>query len=321
MLVIPSRDVSEHRDFLKPSLSAAFAAQGVRVVKEGKRAITTLGKLDMVDMPDRLTFALSKSYLDQAAADRTIAAILLPPAVASAGQESARDDWWVLEHASPLHGFWDLHHALLGTDFYPQRSGAPEIHPSAIVSPDAVVEDGVRVGAGSRVEPFAVLKRGTVLGERVTVGPHCVVGKDGFEKLKVDGVYRHMEHAGGVILEDDVVLHSSVHVDRAIWGNTVIGRGTQIDNMCHVGHGCVLGANNLLAPGVILGGVLKVGDDNFFGMNCTVKQNIRIGSRCRLAMGSVILQPLGDGVKIVVAPSMSDAEFLNSLRAQRRRSS
>lgn len=302
---------------LPPDLVAAFAALGFRVARAGTRAVTTLGKLDMVDQPNRLTFALGASFVALAAADPTIAAILVPPSLTDAAL--ARADWSVLEHEAPLRGFWDLHHALLGTDFYPQRRGAAEIDPSAVVSPQAIVEDGVRIGPGARVEPFAIIKRNTVVGARVTIGPHCVVGKDGFEKLKVDGVYRHMAHAGGVLLEDDVVLHSSVHIDRAIWGNTVIGRGTHIDNMCHVGHGCVLGANNLLAPGVILGGVFKAGDDNFFGMNCTVKQNIRIGSRNRLAMGSVVTNGLGDGVKIIVPPSMTDAEMLANLRAQRRR--
>lgn len=300
---------------------AACERQHVRVHRRSDRRVATLGKLDMFDQADRVTFVMSQMYVDLASKDPSIAGIIVPPALVAAATAVPRDDWWVVEHEAPMRGFWDLHHELLKTGFYPQRSGAPEIHPTAVVSAQAVIEDGVRIGASSRVEPFAVVKRGTVIGERVVVGPHCVVGKDGFEKVKIDGVYRHMQHAGGVILEDDVVLHSAVHIDRAIWGNTIIGRGTQIDNMCHVGHGCVLGENNLLAPGVILGGVFKAGDDNFFGMNCTVKQNIRIGSKCRLAMGCVVLQSQGDGVKIVVSPSMTDAELLNRLRAERRKSS
>jgi UDP-3-O-[3-hydroxymyristoyl] glucosamine N-acyltransferase len=300
-------------------LQEAIERRGIRVARRGERAVATLGKLDMAHLPDRLAFSLRENFVDQASREAGIAALVVPPALVGRAAE-ARPDWWVLAHPEPLRAFWELHLDLLrNTDFYGVAGGPAQVDSTARVSSAAIVEDGVIVGPGCVVEPFAVLHRGVVLGARVRIGSHCVIGRDGFESTKQDGLVRHIDHAGGVEIADDVDLHAAVHVDRAIWGKTTIGRGTQIDNMSHVAHACRLGENNVLAAAVIVGGVVRVGNDNFFGMNCTIKQNISIGSRCRIAMGSAILTSLGDDVKIVMEPALTDRDLLAKMRAEARR--
>jgi UDP-3-O-[3-hydroxymyristoyl] glucosamine N-acyltransferase len=295
-------------------LKAALERNNVRVERQTERKIATPGKLDMAYLDDRLTFVTKEMFLAQAVREPGISALIVPPALAAAAAQ-ARPDWWVLVHEDPLRAFWRVHlHLVRETPFY----GRPEhrIDPSARVDPRAVVHEGVTIGPNCSVEAFAVLYPGTVLGARVTIGNHSVIGREGFESLKLDDVQRHIDHAGGVVIGDDVGIMSGVHVDRAIWGMTKIGRGTQIDNMSHVAHGCVLGENNVLAAAVIIGGVVKVGSDNFFGMNCTIKHNISIGSRCRIAMGAAILQSIADETKIMMMPAMTDRDLLAKMRAE-----
>jgi UDP-3-O-[3-hydroxymyristoyl] glucosamine N-acyltransferase len=298
-----------------PISETAIVSASARVAHRGERKIATLGKLDMSLVLDRLTFASDEAFFGLAEADATIAGIIVPPALVS--RAMLRRDWWVFEHAKPLTAFWHIHLELVRTAFYAGAHGAPRVDPSANVSPHAVIEDGVVIGPDCTIEPFAVLKRGTTLGHSVRIGSHSVLGRDGFERIEVDGRSMHVPHTGSVTIADRVEIHAGVHVDRALWGETVVGEGTQIDNLCHVGHACRLGRDNLLAAGTILGGVLKVGDANFFGMNCTVKQNLTIGSRCRIPMGAIVLSNLPDDTKLVVLPSMTDQEYLASLRRRR----
>jgi acyl-[acyl carrier protein]--UDP-N-acetylglucosamine O-acyltransferase len=301
---------------VNPILENAIASASARVAHRGERNIATLGKLDMHFVPDRLTFAAEEAFVRQGATDPGIAGIIVPPALASACANE-RIDWWVFEHQRPLAAFWQIHLELVRADFYAGRRGAPQVDPSANVSTHAIIEEGVVIGADCTIEPFAVLKSGTSLGRNVRIGSHSVLGRDGFERIEVQGRSVHVPHTGGVTIEDDVEIHAGSHIDRALWGETRIGGGTQIDNLCHVGHACRLGRDNLLAAGTILGGVLKVGDANFFGMNCTVKQNLTIGSRCRIAMGAVVLNDLPDDTKLIVVGSMTDREYLTSLRSRR----
>lgn len=295
-------------------LKAALDRQNVRVERMTERKIATPGKLDMANLDDRLTFVTKELFLGQAVRERGISALIVPPALAAAAA-AARPDWWVLVHEDPLRAFWRVHlHLVRETDFYGRP--ASNIHPSARVDSRAVIHEGVTIGPECSVEAFAVLYPGTVLGSRVTIGNHSVIGREGFESMKLDDVQRHIDHAGGVVIGDDVGIMSGVHVDRAIWGVTKIGRGTQIDNMSHVAHGCVLGDNNVLAAAVIIGGVVKVGADNFFGMNCTIKHNISIGSRCRIAMGAAVTNSLPDDTKIMMLPALTDRDVLAKMRAE-----
>lgn len=298
-------------------LSAALERQNIRVERKTERRIATLGKLDMAYLDDRLTFVLKEPFLAQAAREKGISALIVPPALA-ADASKIRDDWWVLVHEDPYRAFWRAHLQLVReTSFYELPAGS--IHPSAKVDPRAIVHDRVTIGPDCSVEAFAVLYPGTVLGARVQIGNHTIVGREGFESAKLDDLQRHLDHAGGVEIADDVVIQSGVHIDRAIWGMTKIGRGTQIDNLSHVAHACTLGENNVLAAGVIIGGVVKIGSDNFFGMNCTIKHNISIGSRCRIAMGAAVLGSLEDDTKIVMPHAMTDRDFLAKMRAEARR--
>ena len=57
-----------------------------------------------------------------------------------------------------------------------------------------------------------------------------------------------------MVLEDDVEIGANATVDRATLGATVIGRGTKIDNLVMVGHGCRIGPGCLLAAQVGLAG-------------------------------------------------------------------
>lgn len=302
---------------MNETLMAALERQNIRIERKTERRVTTPGKLDMAWLDDRLTFVTKEMFLGQAERESGISALIVPPSLASTAAK-ARPDWWVLVHEDPLRAFWRLHlHLVRDTDFYGRP--AHGIHASARIDSRAVIHEGVTIGPDCSVEAYAVLHPGTVLGARVQIGNHTVIGRDGFESMKLDQVQRHIDHAGGVIIGDDVGIMSGAHVDRAIWGNTKLGRGTQIDNMSHVAHGCMLGDNNVLAAGVIIGGVVRVGSDNFFGMNCTVKHNITIGSRCRIAMGSAILQSIADDTKIMMMPAMTDRDLLAKMRAEHKR--
>jgi UDP-3-O-[3-hydroxymyristoyl] glucosamine N-acyltransferase len=296
-----------------PILEKAIASASARVAHRGERKIATLGKLDMHLVRDRLTFATNEAFIAQAAADAGISALIVPAVLISSAAKLRRD-WWVFEHEKPLTAFWQIHLELVRAGFYAAAHGAALVDPSANVSPRAVIEEGVVIGPDCSIEAFAVVKQGTILGRNVRVGSHSVLGRDGFERIELFGRSIHVPHTGSLTVADDVEIHSGAHIDRALWGDTFIGEGTQIDNLCHIGHGCRLGRANLLAAGTILGGVAKIGDENFFGMNCTVKQNVTIGSRCRIAMGAIVLGNLPDDTKVVVVPSMTDREYLASLR-------
>ena len=109
------------------------------------------------------------------------------------------------------------------------------LHPHVFVGPDC------RVGEGSVLHPHVVLRERVALGRRVIVHPGSVLGADGFGYVFDGQAHRKIPQVGRVVVEDDVEIGANVTVDRATLGETVIGRGTKIDNLVQIGHNTVVG--------------------------------------------------------------------------------
>jgi UDP-3-O-[3-hydroxymyristoyl] glucosamine N-acyltransferase len=166
----------------------------------------------------------------------------------------------------------------------------PDIHPSAVihqtaslgrgtvVGPCVVVEAGVTVGDGCVIMAGSVLEHGARLGERavihpnVTIGYGCelgdevvvhsgsVIGGEGFGFAQDrTGRSHRIPQTGRVVLEDRVRVGACNCIDRAAYGETRIGAGTKLDNLCHIAHNVTTGQDCLLTAGLIVAGSTRLG--------------------------------------------------------------
>ncbi len=164
------------------------------------------------------------------------------------------------------------------------------VHPTAVVSesaslgedvrigPYVVVADGVRLGGRVELHPHVtlypyvavgedtvihsgcVLREGTVVGARCILHPNVVLGSDGFGFGKSEsGSYEKIEQTGIVRIGDDVEIGAGSAVDRATFGETVVSRGSKIDNLVQIGHNSSIGENTVLCAQVGLAGSTVLG--------------------------------------------------------------
>ena len=137
----------------------------------------------------------------------------------------------------------------------------------------------------------------TIIGENVKIGPNCSIGYAGFEYSR-DGGNRLQptRHTGVVVIENNVEILANVAIARGLREDnpTIIGRHTKIDNLVHIAHSCVIGESNALVAGVAFGGNVSVGDYNFFGLNCTIKNGVTVGGYNLIGMGSVVIYNIPD---------------------------
>lgn len=163
-----------------------------------------------------------------------------------------------------------------------------KIHPSAVVDPRAeladdvevgplaVIEAGVRLGAGCVVRGHAHLVGSVVMGEGCEVGHGAVIGADpqdlGFDRRIPSGV---VVGSGNRFRE-----HVTIHRSTLEGGSTRIGNDNFLMVACHLGHDAVVGDGNILANGCLLGGHVHLGDGAFLGGGTGVHQFVRLGDRC-----------------------------------------
>lgn len=151
------------------------------------------------------------------------------------------------------------------------------IHQSAILEPNVVVGPESSIGAGSYIRANTYIGSHVHIGENVLIGPNSTIGGDAFYFKKSPQGYRKWTTGGRVIIKDNVEIGANCTLDKGVSGDTIIGRGSKLDNLVHIGHGVVLGKNCLLAGQVGISGKTILGDNVTLYGQVGVAQNLTIG--------------------------------------------
>src|SRR5579859_4289682 len=126
---------------------------------------------------------------------------------------------------------------------------------NAVLHPHAVIYEGVEIGDDFLAHSHAVVREFCRIGHRVILQNGVVVGGDGFGFAKrSDGTHFKIVQSGVTIIEDDVEIQSLTSVDRASVGETTVKRGSKIDSLVQVGHGCTVGEDNIICAQTGLAG-------------------------------------------------------------------
>jgi UDP-3-O-[3-hydroxymyristoyl] glucosamine N-acyltransferase len=182
----------------------------------------------------------------------------------------------------------------------------------------AVIGKGVVVGKECEVYPRVTMYPGTTLGDRVKVHAGAVLGSDGFGYVRdgKTGRYEKFPQIGTLHIGDDVEIGANTTLDRGALDATVIGRGTKIDNLVHVGHNVVLGDDVVLAAQVGISGSTVVGNGVVMGGQAGIGDHARIEDGVILGGQSGVLPKKvmrGKGVVFWGTPARPLREFLRQL--------
>jgi len=278
------------------------------------RAISPIEALE----PDCLTFAVSKPYLVKAEEGKA-AAIILPDSLAGQTKpylqapaprlvfsvllELTIEEPSLVQADTSQVRFKNRASVDLGNDViigdWCYIGENVKIGRGCRIYPQVFIDDNVVLGEGCVIYPRVTLFRRTTLGDKVIVHSGAVIGDDGFGYNQIPdpgrGRLLHVknEHAGGVLIEDNVEVGSQVCVDRGLAGITVIGAGTKIDNLAQIGHNVRIGQDCIVVHASIAGSA-KIGDRVFL-MGANVKDGIEIGDEALVLAGATVLSDIPAG--------------------------
>ena len=194
-----------------------------------------------------------------------------------------------------------LAYAQVAALLHPAPLPEPGIHPSTVVDPEASVGSGTQIGA------FCHIGKGANVGRNVIVAPGCIIcanvhigdqsvlhgnitiyagvkigkraiihagavlGSDGFGMARDGEGWRKIPQIGGVMIGDDVEIGANTTIDRGALDDTIIEDGVKLDNQIQIAHNVRIGAHSAFAGCVGVAG------------------SARIGRRCTIGGGSVVL--------------------------------
>jgi UDP-3-O-[3-hydroxymyristoyl] glucosamine N-acyltransferase len=196
------------------------------------------------------------------------------------------------------------------------------VHPYAVVADGATIGSrvtlypGVYVGGGSSIGddvilyPNVSIREGVSLGCRVIIHSGTVIGSDGFGFVTDGGQHHKIPQVGGVIIEDDVEIGANCAIDRATLGNTLIKKGTKLDNMVHVAHNVTIGENCLLAGQSGVAGSSTLGNYVVVGGKVAISDHLAIEDRVMIAGGSGVAHDVPSGQVIAGYPAIPIRDWL-----------
>jgi UDP-3-O-[3-hydroxymyristoyl] glucosamine N-acyltransferase len=185
--------------------------------------------------------------------------------------------------------------------FRPFEGATQPISPNASVSktsyiyPNVFIGNHVQVGERCTIYPNVTIMDHCVIGNDVVIQAGTVIGSDAFyynTNKNRESWYKRMLSCGRVVIEDDVEIGAGCTIDRGVSGDTVIGSGSRLDNMIHIGHDTVLGKNCLLAAQVGIAGAVEIGNGVIIWGQAGISKTLSIGDN------AVVLAQSGVGVTI-----------------------
>ena len=173
----------------------------------------------------------------------------------------------------------------------------------------------VVIGRDCSIYPGVVIREGCKIGDRVMIHPNSVIGSDGFGFLQIAGHNVKIPQVGRVIIEDDVEIGALCTINRAALDETVIGRGTKIDDHVHLAHGVKIGEDVIMCGQVGLAGGVTVGNQVMLGPRAGSVDHIVIGDKARLMGGTQAAKNLPGGKDYGGTPAMPVKQSLRQMMA------
>jgi len=308
---------------------------GAELVGDGSVEISDVGAVDQAD-ERTIAFVTDQKHISKLQTSRAAAVI-----VGKRIKDLAKPQLLVKDVNAALIEALSvfapkLKAAAEGIDPTAKIGQAVKIDKGVSIGPFTVLDDNVEIGTGSviasgcrigensklgkncRLDSNVVVYHNCCLGNNVVIQANSTIGSVGFGYYFIEGAHKLVPHNGGVVIEDFVEIGANCCVDRAKFGNTIIGAGTKIDNLVQIAHNVVIGKCCLIAGQVGISGSCKLGDGVVLAGQVGLVDNIEIGDGVMVGAQSGVYHSVAAGKKIFGSPTIDSKEALKIVGLTRR---
>jgi len=190
------------------------------------------------------------------------------------------------------------------------HSDTAVIGEGSFVYPNVFIGNHVSIGKNCLIHPNVTIMDHCIIGDNVVIQAGTVIGSNAFyynTKKNREVWYKKMPDCGRVVIEDDVEIGAGCTIDRGVSADTIIGKGTKLDNMIHIGHDTVIGKNCLIAAQVGIAGAATLEDGVTLWGQVGVSKTLTIGANAVVFAQSGVGGDL-EGNKVYFGSPVQDAK-------------
>ncbi|PMQ01849.1 MAG: UDP-3-O-(3-hydroxymyristoyl)glucosamine N-acyltransferase [Dictyoglomus sp. NZ13-RE01] len=214
------------------------------------------------------------------------------------------------------------------------------IHPTSILGENVkigkdvgigaytVIGNNVIIGDNTKIYPHVTIGNDVIIGSNVTIYPnvsiydHCiignnviihsgsVIGSDGFGYVWDGNNHVKIPHIGKVIIEDDVEIGANCTIDRGTIDETVIGKGTKIDNLVTIAHNVKIGENCIIVGQSGVAGSSSIGNNVIIAGQSGVSDHVKVGNNVVILARTGVTKDIPDNLVVSGFPARPHSEEL-----------
>jgi UDP-3-O-[3-hydroxymyristoyl] glucosamine N-acyltransferase len=231
-----------------------------------------------------------------------------------------KDKYGIIVSNNPRMDYFKLHNKLSKNKEYIREEFKTIIGEDCVISNLASISSkNVIIGNNVKIEEFVVIRENTIIGDNSIIRSGVILGGEGYEYKRVDGVIMNVNHCGGVIIGNNVEIQYNSCVDKALytWDNTMIGDYTKLDNFVHIEHGVKVDERCLIASRTTVGGRTIIGKDSWVGLGATISNGLVLGDRVSVSLGAVVTKNLLDGEKVSGNFAINHSKYIDFIKSIR----
>lgn len=156
-------------------------------------------------------------------------------------------------------------------------SPSSKIGSNTIIMPGCFIGNNVIIGDNCILHPNVVVYDNCEIGNNVIIHAGTIIGSDGFYFKNRKTHFEQLQTCGRVLIKDNVHIGANCTFDKGVTADTIIGKGTIIDNLVHIAHDVTIGEMCLFAANVAIAGVCKIGDHVTMWGQVGISSDITIG--------------------------------------------
>jgi len=179
----------------------------------------------------------------------------------------------------------------------------------SVIMPNAYIGNHVQIGKDCIIHPNVTILDHCIIGNNVIIQAGTVIGSDAFYyNKKTDRTvhYKKMNCCGRVVIEDAVEIGANCTIDRGVSSDTLIGAGTKMDNLVHIGHDTTVGKNCLFAGQVGIAGATTIEDNVILWGQVGVSKTLTVGKGAVVYAQSGVKDSI-EGGKVYFGSPVEDA--------------
>lgn len=196
-------------------------------------------------------------------------------------------------------------------------SESARIGEGTVVQPNTFIGNNVTIGKHCLIHANVSIYDDTVIGDNVTIHAGAILGGDAFYYKKRPEGFDKLKSGGRVVIHDHVDIGAASTIDKGVTGDTIIGKGTKIDNQVHVGHDTVIGKQVLIASQTGIAGCVVIEDEVTLWGQVGVTSGITIGEKAIVSAQSGVSKSLAGHKSYFGSPAGEFREKYKELAALR----